>query len=103
MNTEKFDEYDVLLPYQKRWVADESPLKIAEKSRRTGITWAEASDAALTASTSRSEGGTNHFYVGSNKEMAREFIDAVAMWAKAFNYAASDVQEDVFLDEDGDK
>ena len=29
----------VLLPYQKRWVADESPLKIAEKSRRTGLTY----------------------------------------------------------------
>ncbi|MBY8111724.1 terminase family protein [Vibrio fluvialis] len=103
MNTETFDENDVLLPYQKRWIADESPLKIAEKSRRTGITWAEAADAALTASTAKASGGTNHFYVGSNKEMAREFIDAVAMWAKAFNYAAGDVQEEVFLDDDGDK
>ncbi|EHA6962529.1 hypothetical protein JMC51_005089, partial [Vibrio parahaemolyticus] len=93
MNTETFDENDVLLPYQKRWIADESPLKLAEKSRRTGITWAEAADAALTASKARSAGGTHHFYVGSNKEMAREFIDAVAMWAKAFNHAASDVQE----------
>lgn len=33
MNT--FSESDVLLPYQKRWVADDSKLKIAEKSRRT--------------------------------------------------------------------
>ncbi|WP_354624851.1 hypothetical protein [Psychromonas sp. MME2] len=31
-----FDEKEVLLGYQKRWIADESPLKIAEKSRRTG-------------------------------------------------------------------
>ncbi|HDW3010207.1 TPA: hypothetical protein RMA68_005065, partial [Escherichia coli] len=45
-----FSEYDVLLPYQKRWVADDADLKIAEKSRRTGLTWAEAADAALTAS-----------------------------------------------------
>lgn len=37
MNT--FSESDVLLPYQKRWVADDSKLKIAEKSRRTGLTW----------------------------------------------------------------
>ncbi|EOX4332905.1 hypothetical protein ACPF3P_003761, partial [Vibrio cholerae] len=102
MNYE-FREQDVLLPYQKRWIADESPLKIAEKSRRTGITWAEAADAALTASKSKAAGGTHHFYVGSNKEMAREFIDAVAMWAKAFNYAAQDVQEEVFLDDDGNK
>ncbi|EJL6420085.1 terminase family protein [Vibrio cholerae] len=99
----EFREKDVLLPYQKRWIADESPLKIAEKSRRTGITWAEAADAALTASKSKAAGGTHHFYVGSNKEMAREFIDAVAMWAKAFNCAAQDVQEEVFLNDDGNK
>ena len=41
---------EVLLPYQKYWIEDKSQLKIAEKSRRTGITWAEAADAALTTS-----------------------------------------------------
>ena len=93
----------VLLGYQKRWVADESPLKIAEKSRRTGLTWAEAADAVLAAAASRTAGGTNHFYVGSNKEMAREFIDACAMWARAFNKVATEVSEEIFLDDDGDK
>jgi phage FluMu gp28-like protein len=94
---------DVLLPYQKQWIADDAQVKIAEKSRRTGLTWAEAADASLTASAARSAGGCNHFYVGSNKEMAREFIDAAAMWAKAFNRAASEVQEEIFRDEDGTK
>ena len=94
-----FDENELLLGYQKRWVADESPLKIAEKSRRTGITWAEASDAVLTASRTKSAHGTNHFYVGSNKEMAREFIDAAAMWAKAFDKAAGDIEEELFIDD----
>ena len=98
----EFNPDDVLLPYQKIWIADDSPLKIAEKSRRTGITWAEAADATLKSSLAKSEGGCNHFYVGSNKEMAREFIDAVAMWAKAFNKAAGDIQEEVFADEDKD-
>ena len=37
----------VLLPYQKAWIEDDSDLKIAEKSRRTGLTWGEAADAAL--------------------------------------------------------
>lgn len=92
----------VLLPYQKAWIADESPLKIAEKSRRIGLTWAEAADAVLTASASQAAGGTNHFYVGSNKEMAIEFIDACAMWARAFNRAASEVQEEIIQDEDKD-
>ena len=98
----EFNPDDVLLTYQKIWIADDSPLKIAEKSRRTGITWAEAADATLKSSLAKSEGGCNHFYVGSNKEMAREFIDAVAMWAKAFNKAAGDIQEEVFADEDKD-
>src|SRR5512146_2646200 len=40
---------DVLLPYQVRWIADDAPVKVAEKSRRVGITWAEAADAALSA------------------------------------------------------
>lgn len=98
----QFDSAEVLLGYQKRWIADESDLKIAEKSRRTGLTWAEAADATLYAATARNEGGGNHFYVGSNKEMAREFIEAVAMWAKAFDKAAGDIQEDVFVDEGQD-
>jgi phage FluMu gp28-like protein len=32
----------VFLPYQQRWFEDESQIMIAEKSRRTGLTWAEA-------------------------------------------------------------
>lgn len=98
---QQFSRDEVLLGYQKRWIADDAVLKIAEKSRRTGLTWAEAADATLCASTVRSDGGCNHFYVGSNKEMAREFIDAVAMWAKAFDKAAGEMQEEVLLD--GDK
>lgn len=91
----------VLLPYQQAWVADDSPLKIAEKSRRIGITWAEAADAALIASTDRNHGGQNVYYVGYNKDMTVEFIQAVAMWAKAFDYAAAEIEEGIW--EDGDK
>lgn len=97
-----FDKNELLLGYQKRWIADESPLKIAEKSRRTGLTWAEAADASLCAGTSKSDGGCNHFYVGSNKEMAREFIDAVSMWAVAFDKACGEIEEEVLIDEDKD-
>ncbi|MFN3879810.1 MAG: terminase large subunit domain-containing protein [Nitrincola lacisaponensis] len=99
---QQFSADEVLLGYQKRWIADDSPLKIAEKSRRTGLTWAEAADATLCAGAAKSEGGCNHFYVGSNKEMAREFIDAVAMWARAFDRAAGEIQEEVLQDDDKD-
>ena len=92
----------ILLPYQRRWIEDRSEYKIAEKGRRTGLTWAEAADAALAAGTARSAGGCNHSYVGSDKEMAREFIDAVADWAKALDRAASEVREEVLSDGDRD-
>ena len=98
-NLKQFDASAVLLDYQKRWLADDAPLKIAEKSRRTGLTWAEAADATLCAATAKSESGCNHFYVGSNKEMAREFIEAAAMWAKAFDKAAGEIQQEVFIDQ----
>lgn len=88
----------ILLPYQQRWVADKSKVKVYEKSRRIGISWAEASDDALYAA---SESGDDVWYVGYNKDMALEFINDCASWARAYNLAASDVEEFVF--EDGDK
>ena len=49
----------VLLKYQQKWVADKSPLKVCEKGRRTGITWAEAADDVLIASSNKKAGGMN--------------------------------------------
>lgn len=91
----------VLLPYQQRWVADQSALKVCEKGRRTGVTWAEAADAVLIAASAKSAGGQNYYYLGTDKEMTEEFIDACAMWARAFNHAASAIEQD-FWDEDED-
>ena len=38
-----------LLPYQQAWCADQSPVKLCEKSRRIGLSWGEAADTALLA------------------------------------------------------
>ena len=76
----------VLLPYQQEWIADKSPLKIGEKSRRIGLTWAEATDSVLDA---MSEGGQNCYQLVYNKDMTVEFIQACAMWARAYNLAAA--------------
>ncbi|WP_295937013.1 hypothetical protein [uncultured Xanthomonas sp.] len=95
----------VLLQYQRDWVADDSDLKVAEKSRRVGLTWAEASDNVLIASKSRKAGGMNVYYIGYNMDMAIEYIEACAMWARVFNQAASEVEEgeEVFKDGDDEK
>jgi phage FluMu gp28-like protein len=89
----------VLLPYQQEWIADDSPLKVGEKSRRVGLTWAEAADDVLQAC---QEGGTNVFYIGPTQDMALEYVEACAMWARVFNYAASQIEEGIFADEDKD-
>ncbi|MFT0531613.1 hypothetical protein ACMHYJ_02090 [Castellaniella hirudinis] len=87
----------VLMGYQQRWSVDDSPLKVMEKSRRTGITWGEASDNVLTAASNVSAGGMNVYYIAYNQDMTIEYIQACAMWARAFNYAAGEI-EDGFWD-----
>ncbi|MDP3519825.1 MAG: hypothetical protein Q8S02_04315 [Hydrogenophaga sp.] len=82
----------VLMGYQQRWVADPSPLKVEEKSRRTGLTWAEASDNVLTSASERSAGGQNVYYIAYNQDMTIEYIQACAMWARVFNRAAGEIE-----------
>lgn len=90
----------VLMGYQQRWVADPSPLKVIEKSRRTGLTWGEASDNVLSAASARSAGGQNVYYIAYNQDMTIEYIQACAMWARVFNYAAGEIEEGMWDGED---
>src|ERR1700719_441856 len=87
---------DVLLPYQVRWIADTAAVKVAEKSRRVGITWAEAADAALSAA---AISGMDTWYLGYNRDMAREFVETAAAWARQFNKAARAIEEIALEDE----
>ncbi|EPG7298504.1 TPA: hypothetical protein ACXPD2_000152 [Klebsiella pneumoniae] len=91
----------VFLAYQARWFEDDSPICIAEKSRRTGLTWAEAGRDVIVAAKPRRRGGRNVFYVGSRQEMALEYIAACALFARAFNQLAqADVYEQTFWDDE---
>jgi phage FluMu gp28-like protein len=86
----------VLLPYQQRWIADKSPVKIIEKSRRIGLSYAEAADAVLHAA---SADGANCYYISYDKEMTQGFIQDCAGWARAFHAAAGQIQESILEDE----
>lgn len=90
---------DVLLPYQKAWLADKSPVKVVEKSRRIGLTWAQALDDVLKASTSGRD-GMGVLYISFNQDMTREYIDTCAEWAKKLQIVAGKVNEDIFRDGD---
>lgn len=92
----------VLLTYQQKTVKllDQAGVSvlIIEKSRRIGETWALAAVAVLRASKAKAAGGMDAIYISYSQDMTREFIDACAMWAKAFAIAASAVDEHVFED-----
>lgn len=90
----------VLLPYQQAWVADTSPVKVAEKSRRVGLSWAEAGDSVLLAAAAT---GMDTWYIGYNKDMAQEFIRDCGDWAKQYQIAVASVEESLFADDDPDK
>jgi phage FluMu gp28-like protein len=98
----------VLLPYQARVVnlLDGSAMArvlFVEKSRRIGLTWGLAAYAALRAGRQKAAGGMDVMYISYSREMTREFIDACAMWARAFDSAASEVEETLFDQDDDDK
>jgi phage FluMu gp28-like protein len=90
----------VLLPYQARWCADPSPVKVAEKSRRVGLSWGEASNDVLEAA--KATGGQNVWYIGYSHDMAQEFIRDCATWAQQFQLAASEIAE-TYVDEQCDE
>lgn len=90
----------VLFDYQARWwaAAEDHPVRVIEKSRRIGLTWVEAARMALDAAEAA---GADGWYVGYNKDMSQEFIRDVGHWARAYALVASEIGEDVFLDDDG--
>ena len=68
------------LPYQSRWINDHSRLKIIEKSRQIGITYADAFDSVRKAA-SKTSG--NHVWVSSRDELtSRLYLDHCKRWAQ---------------------
>lgn len=82
-------DFEVLMPYQKKWITDTSRIKICEKSRRVGITWATQCEMVLLAGSQKSAGGMNCRYVNKKKEEAKEFIEGATKWAERLEVAAT--------------
>ena len=93
---------DILLPYQKAWIADESGVKVWEKSRRIGASYVEALASVLEAAKSRDAGGQSTYYLSYSKEMTQQFARDCAFWARHLNAAANELEEVAVRDEDRD-
>lgn len=90
----------VLLSYQREWFAlAEQPLAVIEKSRRVGITWADAAGAVLCAAAA---GGQNVYYISYNLDQAREYVETCVTWARHYAEVCSAVEEAIVKDESGD-
>ena len=91
---------EVFLGYQQDWSADDSLVKVIEKSRRIGLSWGEAGEDSLLAA---SDSGMDVFYIGYNKDMALEFIEDCGAWSKFYNQAAGEIEDFIWEDEGEEK
>lgn len=78
-----------LMPYQRRWVQDVSPISMWEKSRRIGASWSEAYGSVMHAG----EGTGDVYYQSYALDMARGFINDAADWAEVLQLGADAVDE----------
>ncbi len=88
----------ILMAHQVEWVADHSDLKLGEKGRRTGITFAEALDTTIIAASAKSAGGQNSYYIGDTKDKGLEFVSVCARFAKTVAKELLTVDEFLFED-----
>jgi len=93
---------DVLLPYQKKWIADGAKVKVWEKSRRIGASYVEALASVLEAAKKKEAGGQSTYYLSYSKEMTQQFARDCAFWAKHIHAAANEMEEIALNDEDKD-
>jgi len=93
---------EILLPYQKKWIADETKVKVWEKSRRIGASYVEALASVLEAAKTKESGGQSTYYLSYSKEMTQQFARDCAFWAKHINAAAQELETVILNDEDKD-
>lgn len=83
-------ETPVFLPYQLRWLEDESPVKIWEKSRRIGATYVQSFEDVRDIVAGKYPAV---WFSSADESAAKEYIIYCAQWAKMYDLAARDLGE----------
>ncbi len=78
------NESRYFLPYQIRWLIDQSLIKIWEKSRRIGATYVQAYEDVREGAQDK----WDTWFSSADESAAREYILYCAKWAKLFDKAA---------------
>jgi phage FluMu gp28-like protein len=82
-----------LLPYQKRWVEDKARLKICEKARQIGWSWAEAF--RVSRKQSLRSAPLDHWVSSRDEIQAKLFLEDCKAFAMILQMGASDLGEQV--------
>ena len=84
-----------LYEYQKRWVADESRFKIANKGRQTGFSFGVALEVVLDAVKHK----TLWVLLSRGERQSKELMDKVSMHAKAVGHVCDVLESDFRIDD----
>jgi phage FluMu gp28-like protein len=82
------------LPYQLRWLNDDSPLRIIQKSRQVGMTYTDAYHSVKLAT--RKNAKYDVFISSRDKFQAKLSIDDCKNWAEVLELLVTDLGEVVF-------
>lgn len=93
LTTPKSKRGRVLLPWQEDWRRDESDLKIWEKSRRVGATYAEANDVVFSRLSRKRP--LDYWFSSADESAAYEFADYNRFWLETAGAVADQFTEDV--------
>ena len=81
------------LPYQIEWIRDESHLRVCEKSRQIGLSYADSYDSVRKAAR---KDGRNVWVMSRDEAQAKQYIRYCKHWANVLKYAARDWGEQIF-------
>ena len=76
---------ELFLPYQQRWLGDNSKIKVWEKSRRIGATYVQSYEDVIDCAENKYPGV---LFSSSDESAAREYIEYCEHWIKLLKIAA---------------
>lgn len=86
------------MPYQAEWINDSSRLRICEKGRQIGMSYADSYDSVKKAAV---KNGRDVWVMSRDEVQAKQYILYCKRWANVLKYAAEDHGEQVFALDNG--
>ena len=86
------------LPYQAEWINDASHLRICEKGRQIGLSYADSYDSVRKAAV---KSGKDVWVMSRDEVQAKQYILYCKRWSNVLKYAAEDHGEQVFTTDNG--